>query len=142
MEFPQPPSDNETRNIIDKLAQFVARNGPEFEIMTKSKQENNPKFAFLYGGEHFNYYQYKVAAEQALLKQQQPMFMGPQQQQQNPNVNQPPGNIAGLQQWLAANISTVPGGNGSAGPNVANVPIPGTNPPSAPIPGVEHVCFL
>lgn len=57
--------DNETRNIIDKLAQFVARNGPEFEIMTKSKQENNPKFAFLYGGEHFNYYQYKVAAEQA-----------------------------------------------------------------------------
>ncbi|XP_026483006.1 calcium homeostasis endoplasmic reticulum protein-like [Ctenocephalides felis] len=139
MEFPQPPSDNETRNIIDKLAQFVARNGPEFEIMTKSKQENNPKFAFLYGGEHFNYYQYKVAAEQALLKQQQPMFMGPQQQQQNPNVNQPPGNIAGLQQWLAANISTVPGGNGSAGPNVANVPIPGTNPPSAPIPGVEHL---
>lgn len=57
-------SDIELRNIIDKLAQFVARNGPDFEQMTKSKQEGNPKFQFLYGGEHFNYYQYKVTTEQ------------------------------------------------------------------------------
>lgn len=47
------------------MAQFVARNGPEFEQMTKSKQKGNAKFQFLYGGEHFNYYQYKVTAEQA-----------------------------------------------------------------------------
>jgi hypothetical protein len=47
------------------LAQFVARNGPEFEQMTKNKQKNNPKFGFLFGGEHFNYYQYKVTTEQA-----------------------------------------------------------------------------
>lgn len=33
--------------------------------MTKSKQKGNPKFQFLYGGEHFNYYQYKVTTEQA-----------------------------------------------------------------------------
>lgn len=33
--------------------------------MTKNKQKNNPKFSFLYGGEHFNYYQYKVTTEQA-----------------------------------------------------------------------------
>jgi hypothetical protein len=55
----------ELRNIIDKLAQFVARNGPEFEQMTKNKQKGNPKFGFLFGGEHFNYYQYKVTTEQA-----------------------------------------------------------------------------
>lgn len=55
----------ELRNIIDKLAQFVARNGPEFEQMTKNKQKSNPKFGFLFGGEHFNYYQYKVTTEQA-----------------------------------------------------------------------------
>jgi calcium homeostasis ER protein len=55
----------ELRNIIDKLAQFVARNGPEFEQMTKNKQKGNPKFSFLFGGEHFNYYQYKVTTEQA-----------------------------------------------------------------------------
>lgn len=33
--------------------------------MTKTKQKNNPKFSFLYGGEYFNYYQYKVTTEQA-----------------------------------------------------------------------------
>ncbi|KAG6463479.1 hypothetical protein O3G_MSEX013891 [Manduca sexta] len=69
MELPQPPQDQDLRNIIDKLAQFVARNGPEFEKMTKNKQKNNPKFSFLYGGEYFNYYQYKVTTEQAILKQ-------------------------------------------------------------------------
>uniref|UniRef100_A0A146KXF5 Calcium homeostasis endoplasmic reticulum protein n=3 Tax=Lygus hesperus TaxID=30085 RepID=A0A146KXF5_LYGHE len=68
MELPKPPQDVELRNIIDKLAQFVARNGPEFEQMTKNKQKGNPKFGFLFGGEYFNYYQYKVTTEQAILK--------------------------------------------------------------------------
>ncbi|XP_056635772.1 calcium homeostasis endoplasmic reticulum protein isoform X1 [Diorhabda sublineata] len=71
MDLPQPPQDTELRNIIDKLAQFVARNGPEFELMTKNKQKGNPKFQFLYGGEYYNYYQYKVSTEQAIFKQQQ-----------------------------------------------------------------------
>lgn len=57
--------DVESKNIIDKLAQFVARNGPEFEQMTKEKQAGNAKFAFLFGGEYFNYYQYRVTSEQA-----------------------------------------------------------------------------
>jgi len=58
-------ADVELKNIIDKLANFVARNGPEFENMTKQKQKDNPKFSFLFGGEHFNYYQYRVTTEQA-----------------------------------------------------------------------------
>ncbi|XP_014210852.1 calcium homeostasis endoplasmic reticulum protein isoform X2 [Copidosoma floridanum] len=37
--------------------------------MTKNKQKDNPKFSFLFGGEYFNYYQYKVTTEQAILKQ-------------------------------------------------------------------------
>lgn len=49
----------ELKNIIDKLASFVARNGPEFEQMTKQKQKDNPKFSFLFGGEHYNYYKFK-----------------------------------------------------------------------------------
>lgn len=57
--------DTELKNIIDKLAQFVARNGPEFEQMTKNKQKGNPKFHFLYGGEFYNYYEYKVTSEQS-----------------------------------------------------------------------------
>ena len=56
--------DPDIRNIIDKLANFVARNGPEFEEMTKSKQSSNPKFSFLFGGEHHAYYKWKVATEQ------------------------------------------------------------------------------
>ena len=43
----------------------MARNGPEFEQMTKQKQKGNPRFSFLYGGENFNYYQFKVNTEKA-----------------------------------------------------------------------------
>ncbi|KAI8521523.1 hypothetical protein Bbelb_012770 [Branchiostoma belcheri] len=70
MDLPKPPEDPELRNIIDKLANFVARNGPEFEKMTKQKQKDNPKFKFLFGGEFYNYYQYKVTTEQQILNQQ------------------------------------------------------------------------
>lgn len=79
MEPPRPPDDIEMKNIIDKLAQFVARNGPEFEQMTKSKQENNPRFAFLWGGPYFNYYTYKVTTEQTVMrhKQSQALNSGP-----------------------------------------------------------------
>lgn len=61
--FP-PGADQELRNVIDKLAQFVARNGPEFEKMTMEKQKDNPKFSFLFGGEYFSYYKCKLAMEQ------------------------------------------------------------------------------
>ena len=56
-------SDQDQKNIIDKLANFVARNGEKFEEMTKSKQKDNPKFSFLFGGEYFNYYKWKVSVE-------------------------------------------------------------------------------
>lgn len=59
-----PDADQELRNVIDKLAQFVARNGPEFEKMTMEKQKDNPKFSFLFGGEYFTYYKCKLAMEQ------------------------------------------------------------------------------
>ncbi|XP_063699895.1 calcium homeostasis endoplasmic reticulum protein [Culicoides brevitarsis] len=63
MEGPPAPQDQNLRNIIDKLAEFVARNGLEFEQMTRNKQQNNPKFAFLYGGEFFSYYQWRKEKE-------------------------------------------------------------------------------
>ena len=55
--------DQDQKNIIDKLANFVARNGSKFEDMTKEKQKGNPKFAFLFSGEHYNYYRWKVSFE-------------------------------------------------------------------------------
>lgn len=135
MDLPQPPQDQDLRNIIDKLAQFVARNGPEFEKMTKTKQKNNPKFGFLFGGEYFNYYQYKVTTEQAILKQStgphgQAASVSPgaymaQNRQYNMPQQAPNSNLAGptlshnqlslaatmvnspnLQQWLAANMGS------------------------------------
>jgi calcium homeostasis endoplasmic reticulum protein len=58
---PSPPQDINLMNIIDKLAQFVARNGTEFEQMTKIKQNNNSKFSFLkQNDEFFDYYQFKL----------------------------------------------------------------------------------
>lgn len=57
--------DQELRTIIDKLAVFVARNGPDFEQMTKTKQKDNPKFEFLFGGRYFDYYLRKVSTEQS-----------------------------------------------------------------------------
>ena len=79
---PPPPTDGDQRNIIDKLAEFVARNGPKFEDMTKNKQKGNPKFQFLFGGEHYHYYMYKVNAEQAIMRQQQQQQWGAQAHQQ------------------------------------------------------------
>lgn len=54
-----PPPD--LRNIIDKTASFVARNGPEFEARIQQNEQNNPKFNFLRPGDPYNaYYQFKV----------------------------------------------------------------------------------
>ncbi|QQP40803.1 Spliceosome associated proteinlike [Caligus rogercresseyi] len=55
--YPPP----EVRNIVDKTASFVARNGPDFEQKIKQNEINNPKFNFLNSGDPYNaYYQYKV----------------------------------------------------------------------------------
>lgn len=62
--FNQSIIDSSLRNIIDKLAEFVARNGKEFENITKAKQQGNPRFGFLFGGEYNQYYQWRVKAEQ------------------------------------------------------------------------------
>lgn len=58
-------TDSGLRNIIDKLAEFVARNGQEFENITKAKQQGNPRFSFLFGGDYNHYYVWRVQAEQA-----------------------------------------------------------------------------
>ena len=66
---PQKPHDIQLANIIDKLAEFVARNGPEFEQMTINKQLNNIKFAFLWdpNSEFHSYYQSRVLDERRNL---------------------------------------------------------------------------
>ncbi|KPI99472.1 Splicing factor 3A subunit 1 [Papilio xuthus] len=69
-EEPQPPPPPvigiiypppEVRNIVDKTASFVARNGPEFEARIRQNELGNPKFNFLNSGDPYHaYYQHKV----------------------------------------------------------------------------------
>ncbi|XP_034702281.1 calcium homeostasis endoplasmic reticulum protein-like isoform X2 [Vitis riparia] len=55
-----PPSDPELHKRIDKLVEYAAKNGPEFEVMIREKQQDNPAYSFLFGGEGHNYYRYKL----------------------------------------------------------------------------------
>ena len=55
-----PPADPELHKCIDKLAEYVAKNGPEFEDMIRDKQHDNPVYSFLFGGEGHNYYRYRL----------------------------------------------------------------------------------
>lgn len=56
-----PPLD--IRNIVNKTAQFVARNGPEFEVRIRKNEQNNVKFNFLKDDDPYNsFYRHRVAA--------------------------------------------------------------------------------
>lgn len=64
-----PVIDPEQFKIIDKLAEFVANKGNEgmaFESMVKERERHNNKFAFLFGGPLYDYYQLKLAELRAL----------------------------------------------------------------------------
>uniref|UniRef100_A0A7E4ZVE5 Splicing factor 3A subunit 1 n=1 Tax=Panagrellus redivivus TaxID=6233 RepID=A0A7E4ZVE5_PANRE len=54
-----PPPD--IRSIVDKTANFVAKNGVEFENKIKEREALNPKFAFLSPNDPYHaYYKFKV----------------------------------------------------------------------------------
>nr|DAD20594.1 TPA_asm: hypothetical protein HUJ06_022057 [Nelumbo nucifera] len=55
-----PPSDPELHKRIDKLVEYAAKNGPEFEVMIREKQRDNPDYSFLFGAEGHDYYRYKL----------------------------------------------------------------------------------
>ncbi|CAN1835963.1 Probable splicing factor 3A subunit 1 [Linum perenne] len=55
-----PPPD--IRNIVDKTAQFVAKNGPEFEKRIMAHNANNAKFNFLNSNDPYHaYYQHRLS---------------------------------------------------------------------------------
>ncbi|XP_006640352.1 splicing factor 3A subunit 1 [Lepisosteus oculatus] len=86
--YPPP----EVRNIVDKTASFVARNGPEFEARIRQNEINNPKFNFLNPNDPYHaYYRHKVnefkegkaqepSAAVPKVMQQQALQQAPQQQ--------------------------------------------------------------
>ncbi|VDK47871.1 unnamed protein product [Anisakis simplex] len=65
--MPPPPIDEEERSVIDRLAEFVAKNGPQMEERTREKEYGNPRFGFLFGGQHSDYYRFRVMQEMRAL---------------------------------------------------------------------------
>ncbi|KAL3835482.1 hypothetical protein ACJIZ3_010218 [Penstemon smallii] len=55
-----PPSDPELQKRIDKLVEYAVKNGPEFESVVREREQDNPAYSFLFGGEGHNYYRYKL----------------------------------------------------------------------------------
>lgn len=55
-----PPADPELQKRIDKLVEYIGKNGPDFEAMIRDKQRDNPDYAFVFGGEGHAYYRYML----------------------------------------------------------------------------------
>ncbi|KAK9102406.1 hypothetical protein Sjap_019660 [Stephania japonica] len=69
-----PPPD--IRTIVDKTAQFVAKNGPEFEKRIIANNAGNAKFNFLNGSDPYHaYYQHRLS-EFRTQNQQGPASLG------------------------------------------------------------------
>ncbi|KAJ7427032.1 Splicing factor 3A subunit 1 [Willisornis vidua] len=82
--YPPP----EVRNIVDKTASFVARNGPEFEARIRQNEINNPKFNFLNPTDPYHaYYRHKVS-EFKEGKAQEPSAAIPKVMQQQQSAQQ------------------------------------------------------
>ncbi|KAG6434852.1 hypothetical protein SASPL_106496 [Salvia splendens] len=54
------PSDPELQKRIDKLVEYAVKNGPEFEAVVREREQDNPAYGFLFGGEGHNYYRHKL----------------------------------------------------------------------------------
>ncbi|CAF0930259.1 unnamed protein product [Adineta steineri] len=74
--YPPP----EVRNIVDKTASFVARNGPSFESKVKEAEANNSKFNFL--NPHDPYHAYYLHKVKESMEGKAPAPGAPEQQQQ------------------------------------------------------------
>ncbi|KAL5748960.1 hypothetical protein ACOSQ2_026257 [Xanthoceras sorbifolium] len=58
-----PPDDNNMKLLIDGVATLVARCGKLFEDLSREKNQNNPLFSFLTGGNGRDYYARKLWEE-------------------------------------------------------------------------------
>ncbi|KAM3866345.1 SURP and G-patch domain-containing protein 1 [Diretmus argenteus] len=59
-----PPVDEETQQVAEKLAKFVAEGGPEVEAIAAEHNRDNPAFSFLYDNQSPAYRFYKEKVEE------------------------------------------------------------------------------
>ncbi|KAJ3088059.1 hypothetical protein HK102_009654, partial [Quaeritorhiza haematococci] len=91
--------------VIDKMAAYIAKNPPEFADMLKERQRNNPKFRFLFpGGEHHEYFQWKVFQLRATPENAPGFTPGAPQQQM---LSRPPGPATASQTFFSPQASQV-----------------------------------
>lgn len=58
--FAVPPADPKLLERIQLLVRYATQNGPGFVDMMKGKQQHDPGFAFLFGGEGSTYYRWAL----------------------------------------------------------------------------------
>ncbi|TKY49561.1 SURP and G-patch domain-containing protein [Spatholobus suberectus] len=68
---PPSPSDPTVKKVADKLASFVAKNGRQFEDVTRQKNPGDTPFNFLFNERcaEYKYYEYRLAQEEKALAQ-------------------------------------------------------------------------
>ncbi|KAK6928700.1 SWAP/Surp [Dillenia turbinata] len=68
---PPSPSDPAVKKVADKLASFVAKNGKQFEDVTRQRNPGDTPFKFLFDEScaDYKYYEYKLIEEQKALGQ-------------------------------------------------------------------------
>jgi Surp module len=71
--FAGAPEDGALALRITKLAEFVTRNGAEFEQQVRAKQGDNPEYAFLNNGEGSDFYRWCLFCMPRQLPLEQPL---------------------------------------------------------------------
>ncbi|XP_021659675.2 SURP and G-patch domain-containing protein 1-like protein isoform X1 [Hevea brasiliensis] len=68
---PTSPSDPTVKKVADKLASFVAKNGRQFEHITRQKNPGDTPFKFLFDMtcSDYKYYEFRLAEEERALSQ-------------------------------------------------------------------------
>ncbi|EEF49180.1 SURP and G-patch domain-containing protein 1-like protein [Ricinus communis] len=68
---PLSPSDPTVKKVADKLASFVAKNGRQFEHITRQKNPGDTPFKFLFDKtcSDYKYYEFRLAEEERALSQ-------------------------------------------------------------------------
>ncbi|KAK2971530.1 hypothetical protein RJ640_017899 [Escallonia rubra] len=68
---PPSPSDPTVKKVADKLASFVAKNGRQFEDVTRQKNPGDTPFKFLFDEScsDYKYYEYRLSEEEKALSQ-------------------------------------------------------------------------
>ncbi|XP_042376961.1 SURP and G-patch domain-containing protein 1-like protein isoform X1 [Zingiber officinale] len=68
---PSSPSDSAVKKVADKLASFVAKNGRQFEHVTRQRNPGDTPFKFLFDSNcsDYKYYEHRLLEEEKALAQ-------------------------------------------------------------------------